>query len=167
MERIKPLLGIGISVGVLAGVWTFASVELAWITWVAFIAWACFFAAGGGTTGLAKGLAANLAGVFWGWVISQGLENVSGSTLALALMVTVVGFILCVEAALPLLSFIPGGFAGTAVFFGTGFDLAGVVIAVVAGSVLGIVSEKLGGALQSAIDGRSHAPATTTATPAT
>ena len=167
MPRIKPLLGIGISVGVLAGVWTFASVELAWITWVAFIAWACFFASGGGTTGLAKGLAANLAGVFWGWVISQGLENVSGSTLALALMVAVVGFVLCVEAALPLLSFIPGGFAGTAVFFGTGFDLAGVVIAVVAGSVLGIVSEKLGGALQSAIDGRSHAPATTTATPAT
>ena len=167
MDRIKPLLGIGISVGVLAGAWTFASVELAWITWVAFIAWACFFAAGGGTTGLAKGLAANLAGVFWGWVISQGLENVSGSTLALALMVTVVGFVLCVEAALPLLSFIPGGFAGTAVFFGTGFDLGGVVIAVAAGALLGIVSEKLGAALQSAIDGRSPAPAATTATPAT
>ena len=167
MDRIKPLLGIGISVGVLAGVWTFASVELAWITWVAFVAWACFFAAGGGTSGLAKGLAANLAGVFWGWVISQGLENVSGSTLALALMVTVVGFVLCVEAALPLLSFIPGGFAGTAVFFGTGFDVVGVLVAVVAGALLGIVSEKLGAVLQSAIAGRAHAPATPTATPAT
>ena len=82
LDPIKPLLGIGTSVGVLAGVWTFASVELAWITWVAFVAWACFFAAGGGTTGLAKGLAANLAGVFWGWVISQGFENVSGSLVA-------------------------------------------------------------------------------------
>jgi hypothetical protein len=28
MYGIKPLLGIGISVGVLAGVWTYASVEL-------------------------------------------------------------------------------------------------------------------------------------------
>jgi hypothetical protein len=167
MNGIKPLLGIGISVGVLAGAWTFASVELTLITWVAFVAWACFFAAGGGTTGLAKGLAANVAGVFWGWVISQGLENVSASTLALALMVTVVGFILCIEAALPLLSFIPGGFAGTAVFFGTGFDLGGVLIAIVAGAVLGIVSEKLGAAIQSAIDGRSHAHSAPTATPAT
>ena len=111
---MKALLGIGISVGVLAGVWTYVSVELTLVTWVAFIAWACFFAAGGGTTGLAKGLAANVAGVLWGWVISQGITHVSGSTFALALMVTVVGFLLCVEAALPLLSFIPGGFAGTA-----------------------------------------------------
>ena len=44
----------------------------------------------------AEGLAADLAGVFWGWAISQGLETISDSTLALALMVTVVGFVLCV-----------------------------------------------------------------------
>ena len=69
-------------------------------------------------------------------------------------MVTVVGFILCIEAALPLLSFIPGGFAGTAVFFGTGFDLSGALIAVVAGALLGIVSERLGAMIQSAVDGR-------------
>ncbi|RYC03570.1 DUF1097 domain-containing protein [Nocardioides zhouii] len=166
MNAVKPLLGIGISVGVLAGIWTYASVELTLITWVAFVAWACFFAAGGGTTGLAKGLAANVAGIFWGWVISQGIENISASTLALALMVTVVGFILCVEAALPLLSFIPGGFAGTAVFFGTGFDLSGVLIAVVAGALLGIVSERLGALIQSSVDGRTpaHAPDATPAT---
>ena len=167
MTGIKPLLGIGISVGVLAGAWTYASVELTWITWVAFVAWACFFAAGGGTTGLAKGLAANLAGVFWGWVIAQGLDTVSASTLALALMVTVVGFVLCVEAALPLLSFIPGGFAGTAVFFGTGFDTGGVVIAIVAGALLGIVSERLGAAIQAAIDRSSHTAPAPDVTPAT
>lgn len=166
MNAVKPLLGIGISVGVLAGIWTYASVELALITWVAFVAWACFFAAGGGTTGLTKGLAANVAGVFWGWVISQGLENVSASTIALALMVTVVGFILCIEAALPLLSFIPGGFAGTAVFFGTSFDLVGVLIAIVAGAVLGIISERLGAMIQSATVGSSQ-PAHAEATPAT
>lgn len=167
MNSIKPLLGIGISVGVLAGAWTYASVELALVTWVAFVAWACFFAAGGGTTGLAKGLAANLAGIFWGWVISQGLDTVSSSTIALALMVTVVGFVLCVEAALPLLSFIPGGFAGTAVFFGTGFDLGGVLVAVVAGAVLGIVSERLGAVIQSSIDGSARTAAAPDATPAT
>jgi hypothetical protein len=148
---VKGLLGIGLSVGVLAGVWTYVSVELALVTWVAFVAWACFFAAGGGTTGLAKGLSANLAGVFWGWVISLGLTHLSGSTLALALMVTAVGFILCVEAAWPLLSFIPGGFAGTAVFFGTSFDLSGTVVAIVAGALLGIVSEVVAARLQRVI----------------
>lgn len=148
---MKDLVGIGLSVGILAGVWTYASVELALITWVAFIAWACFFAAGGGTEGLQKGLAANLAGVFWGWIVSLGLSTISDSTLTLAILVTVIGTILCLEAAWPPLSFIPGGFAGTAVFFGSGFDLGGVLIALVAGAVLGIVSEKLGGVIQGAI----------------
>ncbi len=149
---MRALLGIGISVGVLAGLWTYVSVELALVTWVAFVAWACFFAAGGGRSGLAKALAANVAGLGWGWVISQGLDHLSGSTLALALMVTVVGFVLCLEAALPLLSFIPGGFAGTAIFFGTAFDLTGALIAVVAGALLGIVSEVLGARLQQIFD---------------
>lgn len=164
---MKALLGIGISVGVLAGLWTFVSVELTLITWVAFVAWACFFAAGGGTGGLAKGLAANVAGVFWGWVISQGLTHVSDTTLALALMVTAIGFLLCVEAALPLLSFIPGGFAGTAVFFGSGFDLSGVLIAVVAGAALGLVSEVVAGRLQSAIDRSVPTPSSPDTAPAT
>ena len=167
MSGIKPLLGIGISVGVLAGIWTYASVELTLITWVAFIAWACFFAAGGSTTGLAKGLAANVAGVLWGWVIGQGIEQVSSSTIALAVMVTIVGFILCIEAAVPLLSFIPGGFAGTAIYFGTGFDLAGALIAVFAGALLGIVSEWLGAHIQSGIDGGKQVPTPADATPAT
>ncbi|MGA8209113.1 MAG: DUF1097 domain-containing protein [Nocardioidaceae bacterium] len=57
-------LGIAISVGVLAGLWTFVSVEVGLITWVPFIAWACFFAAGGVPRGLREGLDANLARVF-------------------------------------------------------------------------------------------------------
>ncbi len=156
---MKSLLGIGISVGVLAGVWTYVSVELALITWVAFIAWACFFAAGGGTEGLRKGLAANLAGVAWGYVISLVLQ-VNGSTLVLALAVTVVGFILCVQAAWSVLSFIPGAFAGTAVFFGTSFDLTGTVLALVIGAVLGLASALLGARIQSAVDGSGRQSST-------
>ena len=160
---MKSLLGVAISVGVLAGLWTFVSVELTLVTWVAFVAWACFFAAGGGTTGLTKGLAANVAGVFWGWMISQGLAHVSASTIALSLMVTVVAFILCIEAALPLLSFIPGGFAGTAVFFGTSFDLTGTLVAVVAGALLGFASELLAGKIQAAVDRSATRQGSTTA----
>lgn len=162
---MKTLLGIGISVGVLAGLWTFVSVEAGLVTWVGFVAWACFFAAGGGTEGLRKGLAANVAGALWGYVISLVLQ-VNSSTLVLALAVTVVGFILCVQAAWPVLSFIPGAFAGTAVFFGTAFDLSGTLLALVIGAALGLASALLGERIQSAVDGGRPQAAADTVAPA-
>jgi len=150
---MKSFLGVGISVGVLAGLWTQVSIELTLVTWVAFVAWATFFAAGGGREGFTKGLAANLSGVAWAWVASQVLEQAT-FTGAVALAVTVLAFVLCVQAALPLLSFIPGAFVGTAVFFGTSFDLAGTVLALVVGAGLGWLSEVLAARIQAAVDGR-------------
>ncbi|MCW2735537.1 hypothetical protein [Nocardioides sp.] len=58
------------------------------------------------------------------------------------------------------------GVLAAAVFFGTAFDLSGVLVAIVAGALLGIVSERLGAQIQSAVDGRAPAPARD-ATPAT
>jgi hypothetical protein len=144
---MKNFLGVGISVGILAGLWTQVSIELGLITWAAFVAWACYFAAGGGRTGFTRGLAANLSGALWGWLASLFLERAT-FTGAVALAVTVVAFILCVQAAAGLLGFIPGAFAGTAVFFGTSFDLWGTVIALVAGGCLGWVSDLAGQRIQ-------------------
>ena len=148
---MKSLLGIGISVGVLAGLWTQVSFELALITWVAFVAWATFFAAGGGRQGFVKALAANLSGVAWAWVASKVLEQATFNG-ALALAVMVLAFVLCVQSALPLLSFIPGAFVGTAVFFGTSFDLIGTVLALAIGACLGWTSELLAAKIQAAVD---------------
>lgn len=150
---MKNYLGVGISVGVLAGLWTQVSVQLGLVTWVAFIAWACFFAAGGGATGFRKGLAANLSGVVWGWLASLVAARV-GFPGALAIIVTVLAFVLCVQAAASLLSFIPGAFAGTAVFFGTSFAFWPTVLALVAGACLGWASGLLGERIQKAVDGK-------------
>ncbi len=98
---------------------------------MAFVAWATFFAAGGGRPGFTKGLAANLSGVAWAWLASKALGHATFNG-AVAIAVTVLGVVLCLQAALPLLSFIPGAFIGTAVFFGTSFDLGGSVLALVA-----------------------------------
>lgn len=148
---MKQYLGVGLAVGVLAGVWTQVSVSLGLVTWAAFIAWACFFAAGGGAQGWRKGLAANLSGVAWGWVASLVAARAAfpGS---LAVIVTVLGLVLCLQAAWSPLSFIPGAFAGTAVFFGTSFGLWPSVLALVVGACLGWLSAAVAARLQSAID---------------
>ncbi|WP_392466051.1 hypothetical protein ACF3NS_10870 [Arsenicicoccus cauae] len=70
------------------------------------------------------------------------------------------------EAALPLPSIITGGFAGAAVFFDTGFDLGGALLAIVVGTVFVIVSEKVGGLIQSSI-GSAQTATTRVATPTT
>ena len=154
---MKNFLGVGVAVGVLAGLWTQVSVELTLITWVAFVSWACFFAAGGGREGLTKALAANLSGVAWAWVASKFLEQATWNG-AVALAVTVLGVVLCLQAALPLLSFIPGAFVGTAVFFGTSFDLGGTVLALVVGACLGYVSELLAARIQAVVDRTGATP---------
>ena len=149
---MKNFLGIGISVGVLAGVWTQVSIEFGLITWVAFVAWATFFAAGGGRDGFVKGLLSNASGVAWAWVASKFLEHATFNG-AIAIAVTVLGLVLCLQAAAPLLSFIPGAFVGTAVFFGTGFNLGGTMAALAIGTCLGLVSALLAARIQSAVDG--------------
>lgn len=148
---MKNFLGVGISVGVLAGLWTQVSIELALVTWVAFVAWACYFAAGGGRSGFVHGLAANVAGALWGYAASLVLERAT-FTGAVALAVTAVAFILCVQAAVDLLSFIPGAFAGTAVFFGTAFDLTGTLVALVIGACLGWLSDVAARRIQQVVD---------------
>ena len=165
---MRNYLGVGISIGVLAGIWTQVSVELSLVTWVAFVAWACFYAAGGGREGYTRGLAANVSGVVWGYLVSLLVKQVTFNG-ALALAVAVIAFAMCIQASVPLLSFIPGAFAGAASFFGTGFDLSGTLLALVVGASLGWLSAVLGARIQSALDGpaRVAAPVVADAAPTT
>ena len=163
---MKSYLGVGASVGVLAGIWTQVSVQLGLVTWVAFIAWACYFAAGGGFSGFRNGLAANLSGVVWGWLASLAAARLTFGG-ALAIIVTVLAFVLCFQAAVSWLSFIPGAFAGTAVFFGTSFAFWPTVLALVVGACLGWASGILGERIQTAVDGRPVAGSAEPADPVT
>lgn len=151
---MKNYLGIAISIGVLAAVWTQASVSLKLVTWVAFAAWACYFAAGGGRAGFQKGLAANLSGLIYGWLVAAFIAAVSFPG-ALAISVGVVAALMCLQAGLPLLSFIPGAFVGAAAYFGTAFSFWPTAIALVAGSLLGWASGVLGARLQTVASGRA------------
>ncbi|GGH99985.1 DUF1097 domain-containing protein [Pseudarthrobacter oxydans] len=144
---MKPYIGVGLSVGILAGIWTQVSIELGLITWVAFIAWACFFAAGGGAHGFRNGLAANLSGVVYGWLVAL-LTTVADFPGVLAVGVGVAALAMCLQAGWAPLSFIPGAFAGTAAFFGTALSFWPTVAALVIGAGLGWASALIGDRLQ-------------------
>lgn len=141
---MDPLLAIGISVGILAGLWGQFSGDLGLITWVAFVAWAMFYAAGGKRAGYLKTVPTNMVGVLWGWLMVW-FAGVLGFTGALGIAVGIGAFAMVVQAKIPWLSFIPGAFAGTSCYFGTGGDWQGTVIGLLLGASLGWLSEAGGG----------------------
>lgn len=144
---MRPFLGVGISIGVLAALWTEFSVQLGLITWVGFVAWACFYAAGSGFGGFRRGLTANLSGTIYGWLVGA-FVSVAVFPGALAIGIGVVALAMCLQAGWRPLSFIPGAFAGTAAFFGSGLAFWPTILALVLGSALGWGSEVLGGRIQ-------------------
>ncbi|UYO62580.1 DUF1097 domain-containing protein [Acetobacterium wieringae] len=149
------LVAIGLTAGIIAGVFShlvFIAGVLPVIVWVAFAGEATFFAAGGKNMGFVKGLASNLAGVFWAAVIFF-IVGAWASPLSMGLAVFLAVVMMCIQAKIEILSFIPGAFIGAACLFGTASadfpsgNIVGVVIALVLGAVMGWVAEKAAGPL--------------------
>ena len=157
---MDSLVALGISIGVLIAAWVYVSVgmpDLGLIVWAGIGAWATFYAAGGGSGGLQKAIASNLAGNFWAAVALYLFAMVgNGSVVALAILFGIAAFIFCVQAKIPLLAFIPGAFLGAATWVGV--DVAGaandggavnmtdlmISASMVVGAILGYVSEAIG-----------------------
>ncbi|MDZ4097450.1 MAG: DUF1097 domain-containing protein [Methylophilaceae bacterium] len=153
------VVALGISIGILIAAWVYVAVgmpELGLIVWAGIVAWATFYAAGGGAGGLQKSIASNLAGNFWAAVALFVTASLGGSLLVLSLAFGVVAFIFCVQSKIPLFAFIPGAFLGAATWVGVDVagaggdggvvDMADVMIPVsmVVGAILGYVSEMVG-----------------------
>jgi len=144
------LLSLGISIGVLAGIWTAISVSMVLSTYAGFAAWASYFAAGGGSKGLKDALLCNLSGVVWGVIIVQitgVLTPMIGSTVALSIGVVVGAFGMCLQANIPHLGFIPGAFIGCAIYFAAGDPMV-AAIGLISGAVFGFISDKGAAALR-------------------
>lgn len=171
---MKRLVALGISIGVLAGLWTVLALSVtslgAWeaplVVWIGFAAWATFYAAGGGIPGLTKGLASNVSGLLWGFVLLWAATAVlEGNVWVLGLFVAIAAFGMCVQATVPLLAFIPGAFVGAAAYFGNATVFWSTLVSLVAGALLAYASERLGDVVEKALPGRHAAPAApTTAT---
>ena len=171
---MKRLIALGISIGVLAGLWTVLALTVTsiggWqaplVVWIGFAAWATFYAAGGRVPGLTKALGSNVSGLLWGYALLWAATQVSeGSAVVLGLFVALAAFGMCVQAAVPLLAFIPGAFVGAAAFFGSGGVFWATLVSLVAGALLAYASELLGDVIEKVLPkGRTAQPLPSTAT---
>jgi uncharacterized protein DUF1097 len=151
---MDALVALALSIGILIAVWTYVALAVAALpVWAGIVAWGCFFAAGGKTTGLTKTIASNLSGVIWAFVALYAAKTFGGGTPVLSVLVGLAALFMVLQAKVPTLSFIPGAFLGaaTAVSVAVGANMphawVKTIIALVAGAVLGYVSEQLAGAM--------------------
>ncbi len=150
---MNMLLALALSIGILIALWTYVALGPASLpVWAGIVAWAAFFAAGGKTDGLIKTLASTLSGVFWAFVaLSAAHGTAPGQLTVLAILVGAVAFAMVLQSRIATLAFIPGAFLGAATTVGVvvagGGTYPGVIGALVAGAILGYVSELLAGFL--------------------
>lgn len=141
---MNMLMALAVSIGVLIAVWVKVGAMASLAVPAGIVAWALFYAAGGKTQGLQKVIASTLSGVVWVWLAMTliGAMNMGSLTW---IIIGVVGFVLVIQSKFPALSFIPGAFCGAAVTaWAAPADPKGyvmVAVALVAGAVLGYLSE--------------------------
>lgn len=133
------LFAVGVTVGILAGAWVYAGGTFGFVGFAGFLGWATYFAAGGGKKGIISTLCSNLSGVFWGVITIWAATTF---TAVPSLFFTVAfAAIMCWQAKLNLLEFIPGTFIGNAAFYAAGNDAIGAAVGLTCGAVLGLLSD--------------------------
>jgi hypothetical protein len=118
---------LSLSVGILATLWTYASVTLGWPTWAAFISWAFFFVAGADAKAIIKAGFPILVGVLFGYACLYGLKLGEGGigVLGVSIAVGVAAFLLVLLMNWEPLALASAAFGGFAVFFAFTFGYSG------------------------------------------
>ena len=147
---------VGITVGLLAAIWVYASGPLGVSGFAGFLGWASHYAAGGGKTGSVKALCGNLSGVFWGLAVVRLSEILPGSFRPI--VIALAAAIMCWQARIPLLSFIPGTFIGNACFYAVNGDWLNSASGLICGVALGYVSEYSARALSDLTSQKRRSP---------
>ncbi len=148
---MKSLHALALSIAALVAFWVWLSVgqtQLQLNPWIGFVAWAAFFAAGGGKSGLLSATFAGLAGIGLTALTLFGVGALGGSLNWLIALVAVLAFVLVAMASVPALAYTPAAFLGAASFFGSGgkidVSIAFVALSWLMGVALGYASAWLG-----------------------
>jgi hypothetical protein len=149
---MDALVALGLSIGILIAGWTYVALGPGALpVWAGIVAWGCFFAAGGKVQGLTKTIVSNLSGVVWAFLALTAWNRFGGGVPVLSVLVGLAALFMVLQAKIPTLGFIPGAFLGAAtavsVVVGANGTWGKTIVAMVAGAVLGYLSEMLAGAL--------------------
>ncbi|MEC9196777.1 MAG: DUF1097 domain-containing protein [Pseudomonadota bacterium] len=154
---------LALSIGVLAvaATWLCLGTPYGLPVWALFIGWGSFYHCGGGTESVGKSAINHIWGIVVATIALFVVGTVAGTVPVTSIIVGVSVVVLVLGAHLPIFSTIPAavyGYASTAAFLLMGgvalTDLTAllpasltVAIAMVVGTVFGLVSEKVAGAL--------------------
>lgn len=149
---MDALVALGLSIGILIAGWTYVALGPGALpVWAGIVAWGCFFAAGGKVQGLTKTIVSNLSDVLWAFLALTAWNRFGGGVPVLSVLVGLAALFMVLQAKIPTLGFIPGAFLGAAtavsVVVGANGTWGKTIVAMVAGAVLGYLSEMLAGAL--------------------
>lgn len=148
---MKLLHALGLSIALLVALWVYVSIgmpNLGFYPWIGFVAWAAFYAAGGGTDGVFKPLAAATVAILLTAVTMYAVGVAGGGLGAMIGLVAILAFVLVVLSDVAVLSYTPAAFLGAATYFGSGGkvdeSILFVILSWIAGLALGYASEALG-----------------------
>lgn len=162
---MKKSEAMALSIGGLGAIDTYVTATVIPVpVWVTFIAWASFFALGGGGAGLARSIASNLTGIAIASLTLLAVGVLSEHPFIVALCVGVGSAAMVQASKVPLLSITPGivfGFAstvGTTAVTGQPIDTIDVAnpaliaaTAMILGGLFGYLSELIGNALTGSV----------------
>ncbi|MFS2151391.1 DUF1097 domain-containing protein [Rhizobium sp. Rhizsp42] len=152
---MPPLIAAMISLGVLGAIDTYITATVFPVpVWVTFIAWASFFACGGGQQGLVKSIVSNWTGIIIASITLLIIQFGPEHPIFAAILVGAGTSAMVLVSAIPILNFPPAivfGFAslvGTTAATGTTVTTSGLnhptmvaMAAMLLGGVFGLLSE--------------------------
>ncbi|MDD4343160.1 MAG: DUF1097 domain-containing protein [Eubacteriales bacterium] len=147
-------LPISISVGLLAGIWTYLSAVTGVLTWPAFAGWAVFFFTGADIKGIKESIPPALVGFGLGHISVLINQNFWEGILGLSVLVTVIAFIMTYLMNYTLFSLAPAAFLCAAVYFGTGSLFGGSIPFFIGLIALGLLSITLSNIIENMIGGK-------------
>jgi hypothetical protein len=167
---MSSLVALSVSIGVLGGIATILYLNVGLLIWAGFLAWACYFHAGGNDAALKNTIVCNIFGSLCAWVaaliiISFPFANSLTLPVWAGIVVGLTVMVMCLAAQLPALSAIPASVYGYAATFAyllqtpnaltkenlTSASLANalplVAVSMALGAIFGMASAKMGAAL--------------------
>ena len=169
---MSSLVALSVSIGILGAIATILFLKFGLLIWAAFIAWACFFQAGGNTAALKNTIICNVFGAFCAWVAAVviiSLPYAASLTLPVwaGIVVGITVMLMCLAAHIPALATIPASVYGYGAVFAyllqtpdamskdklmspslaNAFIL--VALSMIAGALFGLISGKIAGTLTS------------------